>query len=62
MILSGFADKVGRRHFFCSLQDAVHYCLDEMDTESVDALTSSFQDDMEAQQQQQQQPLVLGHY
>jgi sulfate transporter 4 len=62
MILSGFADKVGRRHFFCSLHDAVHYCLDEMDAESVDANTSSFQDDMEAQQQQQEQPFVVGHY
>jgi sulfate transporter 4 len=59
MMLSGFADKVGRRHFFCSLQDAVHYCLDEMDAESVDFNnTSSCQDEMEAQQQ----PLVVDHY
>jgi sulfate transporter 4 len=61
MLVSGFADKVGRRHFFCSLQDAVHYCLDEMDGESVDANASSFHDEMEAQQQQHE-PLVVGHY
>jgi sulfate transporter 4 len=51
MILSGFADKVERINFFCSIQDAVHYCLDEMDAESVDANNSSaFQDEMETQQ------------
>jgi sulfate transporter 4 len=34
MVASGFADKVGRDHFFFALHDAVNWCLHEMDCEA----------------------------
>jgi sulfate transporter 4 len=32
LVLSGLADEIGREHIFVALNDAVHYCLDQMDT------------------------------
>jgi sulfate transporter 4 len=41
LVASGLADKVGRDHFFASLHDAVHWCLNEMDCEAVSIFESS---------------------
>lgn len=32
---SGFVEKVGRKHFFACMHDAVQFCLNEMDCEAV---------------------------
>jgi hypothetical protein len=35
LVASGFADKVGREHFFACMHDAVQFCLNEMDCEAM---------------------------
>jgi len=35
LVLSGFADRVGREHFFSCSHDAVNWCLDQMDVEAM---------------------------
>jgi len=35
MVSSGFADRVGRQHFFSCSHDAVNWCLDQMDCEAM---------------------------
>ena len=36
LVQSGLADEIGRDHIFVSLHDAVHYCLDHMDTVEIE--------------------------
>jgi hypothetical protein len=51
LLCSGFADKVGREHFFSCNHDAVNWCLQEMDVEAVavhaKALNGSQEEDQE---------------
>jgi len=35
MVLSGFADRCGRQHFFSCSHDAVNWCLQQMDVEAM---------------------------
>jgi hypothetical protein len=35
LVSSGFAEKVGREHFFFCMHDAVQFCLNEMDCDAI---------------------------